>query len=125
MNTKWPKPDPRALNVTEESEESSNFDDMANVSNFNKQLLNVEKKVSLFYDKTVNNLNKDTIENANEGKSNNDEIVDTFKFFSFLQNIKNSDIDVKNAKLIQKQSLIDLIIRNREHGILVFVIYFL
>ena len=106
------------LNDLEEND-SINIDDLHNSINFDKKLSDLDQKVRLFYDKSTSNKNNLLGNKTEKEKTNNDESVDTFMFLSFFENTKNSNIDLKSVKLIQKQSLIDLIHRNREHGILV------
>jgi hypothetical protein len=40
-------------------------------------------------------------------------------FKGFFEKLNKTDIDVTNYKLLNKHAIIDLIKRNREHGILV------
>ena len=109
-----------ASNNLEENDDSLSIDDLHNSMNFDKKLLDVDHKVRLFYDKSTSQSSKSLINQRQAGKMNNDESIDTFMLLSFFENTKNHrDIDLKSIKLIQKQSLIDLISRNREHGILV------
>lgn len=105
--------------ILEENDDSLNIEDLHNSINFEKQLDHVDSKVRLFFDKTTASASNMMSNKKRVGSLNNDESVDTFMFLSFFENTKNSDIDLKSVKLIQKQSLIDLISRNREHGILV------
>ena len=110
-----------ASNNLEETDDSLSIDDLHNSMNFDKKLLDVDHKVRLFYDKSTSQSSKSLINQRQAEKMNNDESIDTFMLLSFFENTKNSDIDLKSIKLIQKQSLIDLISRNREHGILVIL----
>jgi hypothetical protein len=110
-----------ATNNLEENDDSLSIDDLHNSMNFDKKLLDVDHKVRLFYDKSTSQSSKSFINQRQAEKMNNDESIDTFMLLSFFENTKNSDIDLKSIKLIQKQSLIDLISRNREHGILVIL----
>ena len=96
-------------------------------SDFGQKLSCLDEKCRVFFDKVACTVASDSMQtdemppprHKQDNNTEVDESIDHFKFASFMESVKNSDVDVRNLRLVQKNSIIDLIKRNREHGILV------